>query len=114
MQQQDCLENHKRKNEKNRRNEKIEKKQRKSIRETCPHFQCGTRQSLVFEWVHQILVLAQFCDSKKGALAQVCDTFFESLSRICDTLFVTKFSCASAVKFQFLTSRSGKENSSFS
>lgn len=37
------------------------KKERKSIRETCPHFQCRTRQSLVFSWVHQISVLTQFC-----------------------------------------------------
>lgn len=41
------------------------KNREKSIRETCPHFQCGTRQSLVFGWVHQILVLAQFCARKK-------------------------------------------------
>ena len=39
------------------------KKERKSIRETCPHFQCGTRQSLVFSWVHQISILTQFCST---------------------------------------------------
>lgn len=39
------------------------KKERKSIRETCPHFQCGTRQSLLFSWVHQISVLTQFCST---------------------------------------------------
>lgn len=58
-------------------------KQRKSIRETCPHFQYGTRQSLVFGWVHEISVLAQVCASKKRALAQVCDTISESLAQVC-------------------------------
>lgn len=58
--QQNGLKKQQKKNRKQRRNEE---KQRKSIRETCPHFQCGTRQSLVFGWVHEISVLAHFCDT---------------------------------------------------
>ncbi|WP_274625677.1 hypothetical protein [Planococcus sp. A6] len=33
----------------------------------------------MFSWVHQILILAQFCARKKTPLAQVCASFFSSI-----------------------------------
>ncbi|QDY46920.1 hypothetical protein FK545_20090 (plasmid) [Planococcus glaciei] len=76
-------------------------KQRKSIRETCPHFQCGTRQSLVFGWVHRFSILEQFCTTlflvwysfvpEKSEVVHICTTF--SSKKCFGFVLEIQFSC---------------------
>nr|WP_181726181.1 hypothetical protein [Planococcus sp. (in: firmicutes)] len=71
----------------------IKQKTEKSIRETCPHFQCGTRQSLVLKWAHHFFILVQFCTTlfgvwysfvpeKKGRWYSFVPTFLEPIQTL--------------------------------
>ena len=53
----------------------------KSIRENCPHFQCGIRQSLMFSWGHKSLQVSHQRDSVKIILSHQRDTIKAILSR---------------------------------
>ncbi len=78
----------------------MRKKERKSIRETCPHFQCGTRQSLVFSWVHQISILTQFCSTFFTVWHKFVPAFF-AFGTVLYQLFFIDFTCFRSFWSQF-------------